>query len=134
MSSPASTSASTAEHKPFSLVEILIVLIIIVLMAAMSLPVFAWIRNSAREKAVLENLRRLDVAAQQYYLEQGSDTAPYEALVGPEKYIAELKAVAGEDYSTLVFDSAAPELSITAPKIKGGKVITLRRASSTDKP
>jgi len=132
MSSPASTA--TAEHKPFSLVEILIVLIIIALMAAMSLPVFAWIRNSAREKAVLENLRRLDVAAQQYYLEQGSDTAPYEALVGPEKYIGALKSVAGEDYSTLVFDSAAPELSIAAPKIKGGKVITLRRAASTDKP
>jgi len=130
MSSP--ISAST-EHKPFTLVEILIVLIIIVLMAAMSLPVFAWIRNSAREKAVRENLRQLDVAAQQYYLEQGSDTAPYEALVGPEKYIKELKAVAGEDYSTVVFDSAAQELSITAPKIKGGKVITLRRASSKDK-
>jgi len=132
MSSPASTA--TAEHKPFSLIEILIVLIIIALMAAMSLPVFAWMRNSAREKAVRENLRKLDVAAQQYYLEQGSDTAPYEALVGAEKYIGELKSVAGEDYSTLVFDSAAPELSITAPKIKGGKVITLRRASSADKP
>jgi len=130
MSSP----TATAEHKPFSFVEILIVLIIIVLMAAMSLPVFAWIRNSAREKAVLENLRRLDVAAQQYYLEQGSDTAPYEALVGPEKSIQELKSVAGEDYSTVILDSTAPELSITAPKIKGGKVITLRRASSTDKP
>jgi len=129
MSSPASTSAA-AEHKPFSLVEILIVLIIIALMAAMSLPIFAWIRNSAREKAVLENLRKLDVAAQQYYLEQGSDTAPYEALVGPEKYIGEIRAVAGEDYSTLVFDSAAPELSVTAPKIKGGKVIRLRRASA----
>jgi len=133
MSSPAS-SAATAEHKPFSLVEILIVLIIIGLMAAMSLPIFAWLRNSAREKAVLENLRKLDVAAQQYYLEQGSDTAPYEALVGPEKYIDRLKSVAGEDYSTLVFDSAAPGLSISAPKIKGGKVITLRRASSPDKP
>jgi len=130
MSSPASTSAA-AEHKPFSLVEILIVLIIIALMAAMSLPIFAWIRNSAREKAVLENLRRLDVAAQQYYLEQGSDTAPYEALVGPEKYIQEIRVVAGEDYTTLVFDSAAPELSVTAPKIKGGKVITLRRAPAS---
>jgi len=132
MSSPAPTA--TAEHKPFSLVEILIVLIIIALMAAMSLPVFAWIRNSSREKAVLENLRQLDVAAQQYYLEQGSETAPYEALVGPEKYIEQLRSVAGEDYSTVVFDSAAAELSITAPKIKGGKVITLRRTSSTDKP
>jgi len=129
MSSP-STQAPTAEHKPFSLVEILIVLIIIALMSAMSLPVFSMIRNSAREKRIVNNLRQLDAAAQQYYLENGSAVAPYAALVGEGKYLSELKAIAGEDYSVLVLEAAAPEVSITVPKLKGGKVVTLRRPSA----
>ncbi|KXU34740.1 hypothetical protein AXK11_07815 [Cephaloticoccus primus] len=121
-------STQVTEPKPFSLIEILIVLIVIGLMTAMALPVFAMVRNSALEKGVLENLRRLDAAAQQYYLEHGVSSAPYEALVGPDKYIEQLTPVAGEDYSKLSFDADLAELSITAPKVKKGKVITLRRS------
>jgi type IV pilus assembly protein PilA len=50
-------------------------------------------------KAVLNNIRQLAAAADQFYLENGKNTATLADLVGPTKYIKELKSVDGEDYN-----------------------------------
>lgn len=87
------------------------------LMAAMAIPAFQKVRASSQEKTVLNNLRQLSAAADQYYLETGKVSATYEDLVGPDKYIRQLQAIGGEDYRTLVFRQGAA-LHIVVPTLR----------------
>lgn len=80
------------------------------LMAAMAIPAFQKVRASSQEKAIINNLRQLEAAAEQYYLENGVDTTTYDKLVGPEsdKYIRKIESVAGEIYTGLRFKMGQP--------------------------
>lgn len=73
------------------------------LLAAMAIPAFQKVRQASQEKAVLNNLRVLAAAADQYYLENGVTSATYRDLVGPGHYVKVLNPVAGEDYRSLQF-------------------------------
>ena len=55
--------------KGFTLVEIMIVVVIIGLLAAMAIPAFQQVRTSSRESAMENDARQLSSAAQQYFLE-----------------------------------------------------------------
>jgi type IV pilus assembly protein PilA len=90
------------------------------LMAAMAIPAFQKVRTASQEKAVLNNLRMLSAAADQYYLENGKAEATLDDLVGPDKFIKVLQPVAGEDYSTLVFKQGEA-LSV---QLSDGRTIT----------
>lgn len=78
------------------------------LMAAMAIPAFQKVRASSQEKAVLNNLRQIAAAADQYYLENNVDTVELDKLVGPDGYIKALTPVAGEDYGELILQSGEP--------------------------
>ncbi len=78
------------------------------LMSAMAIPAFQKVRTASQEKAVLNNLRQIAAASDQYYLEHGVDTVEFDQLVGPDKYIKVLNPVAGEDYSELVLKQGEP--------------------------
>lgn len=62
------------------------------------------------KKKVLNNLRQLSAAADQYYLENGVSETKIELLVGktPDKYIKELKAADGEDYTKVELKQGKP--------------------------
>ena len=62
----------------------------------------------AEEAAIRNNLHLLAGAADQYYLEKGVDSATYNDLVGPGKYISDVTPIAGEDYHPLVFKQGQP--------------------------
>ena len=67
-------NSSSNSTKGFTVVEVMIVVVIISLLAAMAIPAFQKLRQSAQDKAVLDNARLLAVAADQYFLENGVST------------------------------------------------------------
>jgi len=85
-------------NKGFTLVEIMIVVVIIGLLAAMAIPAFQKVRQSSQDKAVLNNARQLSAAADQYYLENGVSTVTLGSLVGSANYVKALNLVANETY------------------------------------
>jgi type IV pilus assembly protein PilA len=84
--------------KGFTLVEIMIVVVIIGLLAAMAIPAFQKVRSSSQDKAVLNNMRQLGAAADQYFLENGTSTCAVTDLVGSSAYVKALNTVANESY------------------------------------
>jgi type IV pilus assembly protein PilA len=84
--------------KGFTLVEIMIVVVIIGLLAAMAIPAFQKVRQSSQDKAVLNNARQLSAAADQYYLENGVSTVTLSSLIGSANYVKALNLVANETY------------------------------------
>jgi type IV pilus assembly protein PilA len=113
---------NTRKASGFTLVEIMIVVVIIGLLAAMAIPAFQKVRASSQDKAVTNNLRQLSAAADQYYLESGNTTVQTVELVGSNttQYIKVIQTVANESYSPTLTQGAA----ITATPVAGARTIT----------
>mgnify|MGYP007051730592 CR=1 FL=1 len=73
------------------------------------------------ERAIMNNLRQLAAATEQFYLEHGRTSASYDDLVGPTKYVKSLTAHDGEDYRKIQFVPGKP-LSVTT---SNGYTVTL---------
>jgi len=104
----------------FTLVEIMIVVVIIGLLAAMAIPAFQKVRQSSQDKAVLNNARQLAAAADQYFLENGVSTVLQTSLIGATNYIKALNLVANETYP----DSFTQGITITINGVAGQRTIT----------
>lgn len=99
--------------KAFTLIEIMIVVVIIGLLAVMAIPAFNKVREEAREKTILNNLRQVASAGQQYLLDQGVTQATYSQLLGDKRFPS-IKPVAGESYTTLSVAENGTKLVATA--------------------
>lgn len=108
--------------KGFTLVEIMIVVVIIGLLAAMAIPAFQKVRANSQDKAVTNNLRQLSSAADQYFLETGNTSVTAADLVGTNssQYIKNLSTVAKEVYPTALTQGVV----LTATGVAGARTVT----------
>ena len=101
-----------SSKKGFTLVEIMIVVVIIGLLAAMAIPAFQKVRETSQQKAVLNNLRQFASAAQQRMLAEGDTNVEYTEIVGTGLYLNTIVPVAGESYTALTVGTATTSLTL----------------------
>src|SRR5580658_8255014 len=114
------TQKTNSSSKGFTLVEIMIVVVIIGLLAAMAIPAFQKVRTNSQDKAVLNKARQLSAGADQYYLENGVSSVIISALLGPTSYVKVLNSVANEVYPA----GFSQGTTITIGSVAGVRTIT----------
>ncbi len=67
--------------KGFTLVEIMIVVVIIGLLAAMAIPAFQKVRRSSTKSTMANDIKQLAGAANQYFMEFGVSSVAYSNIV-----------------------------------------------------
>ena len=110
----------TRSTKGFTLVEIMIVVVIIGLLAAMAIPAFQKVRQSSQDKAVLNNARQLSAAADQYFLENGVSSVLSTNLIGATNYVKAVNTVANETYPV----GFTQGITITIAGVAGARTVT----------
>ena len=96
----------------FSFIEVLLVLIIAGLLAAVFIPAAVKIRQDVRFEYIEANLEKIIKAGQQYNSERGTVLISYPALV-EGKYMPKLESVSGESYDKVNIESGGGTVEVT---------------------
>lgn len=74
------TNAKNSDPRAFTLVEIMVVVAVIGLLAAMAIPNFVKARARSQASACINNLRKIDDAASQFAIEMHKSTGDHVSL------------------------------------------------------
>src|SRR6187431_60023 len=108
---------NTSRKSGFTLVEIMIVVAIIGLLAAIAIPNFIKAREASQKNACIANLRQIDGAKQTWALEQkkvNTDTPVDTDLFGATVYIREKPPCPANGTYTLGTVAVKPTCSLSA--------------------
>jgi prepilin-type N-terminal cleavage/methylation domain-containing protein len=83
----------------FTLVEIMIVVAIIGLLAAIAIPNFIKARSTSQSNSCINNLRQIDAAIQQYALEHNANSTYIPQVADIKPYLG--RGTAGTDINTV---------------------------------
>ena len=119
---------STRNTKGFTLVEIMIVVVIIGLLAAMAIPAFQKVRENSVGKAMENDARQIASAAQQYFLENGgittiefSVTSATGVVTGPLSNFVKTISKGSSSATALALDA---DFTMSNPQYKTGSTVT----------
>jgi len=107
-----------SQQPAFTLVEIMIVVAIIGLLAAIAIPNFVRARTTAQQNACINNLRQIDSAKQQWGLEtrQLTNAVPLDSDIAPYLRSSSLTNVlCPSGGPTATFDSSYTPNSLSQP-------------------
>lgn len=113
----------------FTLVEIMIVVAIIGLLAAIAIPNFVRARENAQLNSIFNNLRILEGAKDQWALEQKKGTGQAVVLADVSEYLkgSTIKSVVGETYDPIAVGTNSLAIlpgNIRLGTFAGGSTIT----------
>ena len=101
----------------FTLVEIMIVVAIIAILAAIAIPNFVRNRKTANMNACIANMKQIFGAAEQYRLEENKEPTGVGALIGTDGFIKATKTpkcpIGTDEYSL------ATDGNVTCPNAAG---------------
>ncbi len=94
--------SSVSTKRGFTLVEIMIVVAIIGVLAAIAIPAFTQARETTRENACINNLRQIDSAKEQWAMAEDEADGAAVTFADIEDYIrgGEPNCPSGGDYAT----------------------------------
>ena len=99
--------------KGFTLVEIMIVVAIIAILAAVAIPNFVKYRRNSQASACVSNLKQIQTALEQYRLTKASNPGSIADLCGSTGYIkSEPKCPSLGSYSLPTDDTSDPTCSL----------------------
>jgi prepilin-type N-terminal cleavage/methylation domain-containing protein len=124
-------NTSTAKsHKGFTLVEIMIVVAIIALLAAIAVPGFLRARKRSQASRILNDLRMIDSAVDQYAIETNRQTGDVVAVTDWTNYVKK-NALLYNSARSILGSAYGPQTVDTIPQVPANDLAALSDVAGT---
>ena len=118
------------KHAGFTLVEIMIVVAIIALLAAIAVPGFLRARKRSQASRILNDLRMIDSAIDQYSIETSRKTGDVVAVSDWTNYVKK-NALLYNNASSILGTAYGPQTVDTIPQVPGADYAVLSDVAGT---